>query len=207
MGTRELAKKAVRSEISKAALSRFRAAGFDQTTVEEIAADVGMSSRTFFRYFSSKDDLLLGPTNDFGVRFLDHLKAELSGNDLWRAVSLAISQSALQWGGDAAECGWTAVQEIIESSPALQARQLALSEQLHCQATNLLVYEHPQGRELGPLRVGAIVRACFACLRTVDLHYEGKLSASATHNALSELFDEMMPAMLSRGGADPRAGN
>jgi AcrR family transcriptional regulator len=44
--------------ILDAALHLFEVKGYEQTTVEDIAAAVGISSRTFFRYFDSKTALL-----------------------------------------------------------------------------------------------------------------------------------------------------
>lgn len=48
----------VREAIYDAAIELFAVKGFDETTVEEVALAAGVSRRSFFRYFASKDDLL-----------------------------------------------------------------------------------------------------------------------------------------------------
>jgi AcrR family transcriptional regulator len=48
----------VRSAIWDAAVDQFVERGFEETTIEDIARVAGVSTRTFFRYFSSKNDLM-----------------------------------------------------------------------------------------------------------------------------------------------------
>ncbi len=48
----------VRDAIYDAAIELFAKRGFDETTVEEVAEAAGISRRSFFRYFETKDDLL-----------------------------------------------------------------------------------------------------------------------------------------------------
>ena len=76
--------------IEEAAFGLFHVHGFDRTTTDEIAAAVGISRRTLFRYFSSKNDIPWGQFDDN----LDYLRETLErmppGLPLWKAIQEAV---------------------------------------------------------------------------------------------------------------------
>lgn len=54
---RERKKDATRRALLAAANIRFHIVGFDATTIDEVCQDIGVSRRTFFRYFQDKESL------------------------------------------------------------------------------------------------------------------------------------------------------
>lgn len=65
-GLRELQRQRVREAISTAAITLFLERGFDEVPVTEVAAAAGVSKPTLFKYFPTKEDLVLH-------RIADHL--------------------------------------------------------------------------------------------------------------------------------------
>lgn len=59
MGIRDERKAATASEIQRIALDLVEEVGLDATTVSQIARRVGISDRTFFRYFESREAAIL----------------------------------------------------------------------------------------------------------------------------------------------------
>jgi len=62
-----------RQDVARAALALFARQGYDDTTVDEIASAVGISRRTFFRYFESKPDVVWGEFDAELVRLRERL--------------------------------------------------------------------------------------------------------------------------------------
>ena len=61
LSLRERQKALAQSTIEETALRLFLRQGYEHTSIQDIAGAVKMSPRTFFRYFASKDEVLLGP--------------------------------------------------------------------------------------------------------------------------------------------------
>ena len=68
----------------------FLARGFEQTSVDDIAAAVGISRRTFFRYFPSKADVLWGESDAELARLREQLSVGLPGEPYRTVVTRAV---------------------------------------------------------------------------------------------------------------------
>ncbi|RPF22170.1 TetR/AcrR family transcriptional regulator [Myceligenerans xiligouense] len=66
-GLRERNKRARRGAIIDAAQRLVREHGYDAVTTGQIAAEAGVSPRTFFNYFESKDEAVIGIRTDVGI--------------------------------------------------------------------------------------------------------------------------------------------
>jgi AcrR family transcriptional regulator len=60
MGLRELKKTRTREAVERAAMRLFGTQGYAATTVEQIAAAAEISTATFYRYYSDKEDIVFG---------------------------------------------------------------------------------------------------------------------------------------------------
>jgi AcrR family transcriptional regulator len=66
-------------ELTEAALQTLAIKGFDATTVDEIAVAAGVSRRTFFRYFASKEDVVVQLLASIGEVMCAELAARPAG--------------------------------------------------------------------------------------------------------------------------------
>jgi TetR/AcrR family transcriptional regulator, regulator of mycofactocin system len=80
-------------QIGHVALALFATRGFEETTVDDIATALGISRRTVFRYFASKNDIVWG---DF-ARVLDRLRDLLDATPADAPVMRALAHSMLRY--------------------------------------------------------------------------------------------------------------
>lgn len=89
-GLRERKKQHTRDALVDAAFDMFARKGFEATTVDEIAASVMVSSRTFFRYFASKDEVVLCAVDEMWTAVFAALDARPPGEPVLTAIHNAM---------------------------------------------------------------------------------------------------------------------
>ncbi|TDC25753.1 TetR family transcriptional regulator [Streptomyces sp. 8K308] len=118
-GLRERTRRAVRAELARLALDLFTTRGYEETTVEDVARAAGMSKRSFFRYFASKEDVVFGDLELMAARIAEEIADRPADEPPWRCLTTVLA--AWQDRIHAGQRELTGLR-LIESSPALRAR-------------------------------------------------------------------------------------
>jgi len=127
-GLRQRKKQRTRDELRDAAQELFLRQGYARTTVDEIAAAVDVSQRTFFRYFANKEQVALALMADGTDDLIDYLRARPSGENPLQALRAATretweSRGISEPGAPPANAALEIFQ-LVESTPTLLAAHL-----------------------------------------------------------------------------------
>src|SRR5690606_12363882 len=185
---RDRTRRAVRSEIAATAMRLFAEQGVDATTVDQNAAAAGISRRSFFHYFGTKEDLVIGDTADLGESIRAELESRPAEESAWTALRAALI--TLQERGTPAEN--LAHARLCHEAPSLRARKL--EKYLHWQ--ELLAPEVqrrlglPESERPDP-RARAFVAAALSCL---DVAVDAWREAGGESDPV-RLFDEAIAAL------------
>lgn len=110
------------AEVERVALDLFARQGFEQTTVDDIATALGVSRRTVFRYFASKNDIVWG-NFDWVIARLREVLAEAPPDEpLLAAIARAVVASNRYDERDLP--GLRQRMTLITTVPALQAHSM-----------------------------------------------------------------------------------
>lgn len=118
---REVSRQAVRRQIETVAMDLFLEQGFDETTVQQIAAAVGISARSFFRYFPTKEDLVVGDPAEFGVVLRDALEARPADEGAVAAMRGALEAFTAEVDANPAAMG---ISKVMLGTPSLRAKHI-----------------------------------------------------------------------------------
>jgi AcrR family transcriptional regulator len=89
-GLQERKQELVRGELGRVAWALFARKGYEATTVAEIARAAGVSRRTFFRYYASKEDVLVLTSDEVALELLDAVARRPAGEAPLRAIHRAL---------------------------------------------------------------------------------------------------------------------
>jgi len=121
-GLRERKKAKTRAAIREAAMTLFERQGYAATTVEQIAEAAEVSPSTFFRYFPTKEDVVL--TDDWDPVIADVIRAqppEVSAADALLAGIRTLVERATpeEWAAERRR------QQLFRATPELRARYVS----------------------------------------------------------------------------------
>lgn len=120
MSLRQRKRARTRAALIAAALELFERHGYEATTIDEIAAAADVSPRTFFRYFSTKEDVALG--DDVGPEILGLLAARPADEPLLESVRRVVADSLGLVSAEDREA-LLARLRIVYRTPSLRARR------------------------------------------------------------------------------------
>ena len=190
LSLRDRKKVAVREALVVAALRLFRARGFDAVTVDEIAEAAAVSRRSFFRYFPTKEAVLL----DRRYEQLGRFRALLSGKgqkappfERVRRACLALAEEYVARRRQILE-----ERAIVAVAPSLVARDLEIDRAFES------VIEEALG---GSLRARICAAAVVGVIRVVLEDWatsKGKLDLAAVGGEALDLLAPLAPHV--RGG-------
>lgn len=120
-GHRERKRRETAKRIEEAGIRLFMERGYTATTLDDIAAEAGISRRTFFYYYKSKDDILLTMQNSTGDVLAEALRDEPTDKSPLKAARDAIVRICAPIPTDKL----LVLDRLMRSSEAVQARKAA----------------------------------------------------------------------------------
>ncbi|WP_340376927.1 TetR family transcriptional regulator [Streptomyces sp. SS7] len=182
----------VRSELAEAAVTLLADQGFEETTVDQIVAAVGMSRRTFSRYFQSKEDVVVqmiaGPSARMCAELRDRPAVEPPAVALRHALSVLTSLSI------AYPDKTLHVSRLILGTPALLAR--FLERQTHWQDEMTGILAHRTGLDPdADMRLALAAGVALTAFHTGLRRWVDSDGAEAMDELVDQAFAMIAPAL------------
>ena len=163
-GLRERKKARTRASIREHALRLFREQGYGATRVEQIAEAAEVSPATFYRYFPTKEDVVL--QDDLDVLTLEALEAQPAGLSPLAAVRAAVAAARAAFTQEEQE-RFRQTTELTMAVPEIRAR--AMDEFARTIDVTAAALARRSGRKPDDLAVRALAGAVFGVIMATTL--------------------------------------
>ena len=111
-----------RGRLQQAAIELYVERGFEQTTVADIAASVGLTERTFFRHFADKREVLFDGQEELLELFVSGIEGAPDAASPMDAVTAALKAVASEL---EPRLPWSQMRsKVVAANPGLQEREL-----------------------------------------------------------------------------------
>jgi AcrR family transcriptional regulator len=193
LSLRERTRLAVQAELIDVAQGLFVERGYEATTVDAIAEAAGLSKRSFFRYFGSKEDLVMGKYDVLGDQLKARLSARPADEPVWTALRRMFDDVIAYTADQTNNARMGAMERIVSASPALNAAYLQRLDQMQAEIAGIVRdREHQAGRPRAATDPSpeALVGAAFACLAAAR-----RLAALPDNPPFDQLVDQAMSGL------------
>jgi AcrR family transcriptional regulator len=199
----ERKRRAVRGELSEIALRLLTDRAFDTLTIDQIAAAAGVSRRTFFRYFTSKEDVVFAFLDQWAVRLAADIVARPAEEDPVAAVQNSFRQLTAAYDDRA-----LALVRLVRETPSLREQERINREHLRMAVVDALTTRLGLDAERD-MRPQILATIAFAPLDAAMLAWFGNRSGEAVGGLLDEAlgtFEQERDAMCAglRSSSKPR---
>jgi AcrR family transcriptional regulator len=137
-------KEATRRELRAVALELFERNGFSRTSVDDIARAAAVSRSTFFRYFPSKETLLIGEADGNADLFLRLLAERPPHEGRMKALEATLVSFAQKLRSDERRDEVLLLERIIAEEPSLNARRAAVVARWRLEVSRVLAARRGQ---------------------------------------------------------------
>lgn len=190
MSWRETKKRQFRELIRANAIRLFTAKGYRDTTMEQIAAASGVAPRTVYRYFPTKDTLVI--TDEDDERMLAQFRAELSHHSPIEALRRSFGPLLL---GSATQADRQR-QALIASEPELQA---AMLRQIIGLADRYAAAMVELGKADGDPDAALALAGAFAGIALVHTRWDGQLTIAEQMQKIDAALDQLARGFAPHG--------
>ena len=145
-----------------AALRLVAERGFEDVTIEDIAAAADVSPRTFFNYFGSKEDVIVNPDPDRVERLRALLASHTSADEQPLEVIESVLLASLDELTDRRE-EWLLRLRLVREIPALTPRHLAAYDAMERALIDDVVRRTGTDSRPTSIRCSSAARRCPRC--------------------------------------------